>query len=347
MDIKLFSTLLDPAILFFSLGIFAALVRSNLEIPAPIAKFLSLYLLMAIGIKGGVALSVSGIHLQMMVGLAIALFMAFLVPLYTFPLLRRKLDGFNAAAIAATYGSVSAVTFIAAGQFLDNHGIEYGGYMAVALVIMEAPAVVMAVALAAMTRARLAKQGADAAATNVGKNNRSFSLKNILHESFTDGAILLLMGSLLIGVIVGADGYKVMKPFTGDLFKGLLAFFLLEMGILVARRIREMKGVGPFLIAFAFLVPMVNAVIVITLSSRRFISGGYADTRGARGERLLYRGAGGGTRRHSGGESGTLLRYGAGTHLPVQCRARDTAVLPTDSTFGRGKLVVSHRRIDG
>ncbi len=267
MDIKLFATLLDPAILFFFLGIFAALVRSNLEIPAPIAKFLSLYLLMAIGIKGGVALSVSGIHTEMMVGLAIALFMAFLVPLYTFPLLRRKLDGFNAAAIAATYGSVSAVTFIAAGQFLDNQGIEHGGYMAVALVIMEAPAVIMAVALAAMTRAGMAKHGAGAAtAANVGKSNGAFSMKNILHESFTDGAILLLMGSLLIGFIVGADGYKVMKPFTGDLFKGLLAFFLLEMGILVARRIREMKGVGPFLIAFALLVPMVNAGIVITLS---------------------------------------------------------------------------------
>lgn len=274
MDIKSFTTLLDPAILFFFLGIFAALVRSNLEIPAPIAKFLSLYLLVAIGIKGGVALSVSGIHLQMMVGLAIALFMAFLVPLYTFPLLRRKLDGFNAAAIAATYGSVSAVTFIAAGQFLDNHGIEHGGYMAVALAIMEAPAVIMAVALAAMTRARLAKQGAGAAATNVGKNDGAFSLKNILHESFTDGAILLLMGSLLIGVVVGADGYKVMKPFTGDLFKGFLAFFLLEMGILVARRIRVMKGVGPFLITFAFLVPMVNAVIVITLSHLAGLSAG-------------------------------------------------------------------------
>ena len=275
MDIKLFATLIDPAILFFFLGIFAALVRSNLEIPAPIAKFLSLYLLMAIGIKGGVALSVSGIHLQMMVGLAIALFMAFLVPLYTFPLLRRKLDGFNAAAIAATYGSVSAVTFIAAGQFLDNHGVEYGGYMAVALVIMEAPAVIMAVALAAMVRARAAKDGAGAAvAANVGKNNGSFSLKNILHESFTDGAILLLMGSLLIGFIVGADGYKVMKPFTGDLFKGLLAFFLLEMGILVARRIREMKGVGSFLIAFAFLVPMLNAAIVIALSRLAGLSAG-------------------------------------------------------------------------
>ena len=274
MDIKSFATLLDPAILFFFLGIFAALVRSNLEIPAPIAKFLSLYLLMAIGIKGGVALSVSGINTQMMVGLAIALLMAFIVPLYTFPLLRRKLDGFNAAAIAATYGSVSAVTFIAAGQFLDNQGIEYGGYMAVALVIMEAPAVIMAVALAAMTRASMAKHGAGAVAANIGKSNGSFSLKNILHESFTDGAILLLMGSLLIGVAVGADGYKVMKPFTGDLFKGLLAFFLLEMGILVARRIREMKGVGPFLIAFAFLVPMFNAAITITLSHFAGLSAG-------------------------------------------------------------------------
>ena len=273
MDIKLFATLLDPSILFFFLGIFAALVRSNLEIPAPIAKFLSLYLLMAIGIKGGVALSVSGIHMQMMIGLAIALLMAFLVPLYTFPLLRRKLDGFNAAAIAATYGSVSAVTFIAAGQFLDSQGTTYGGYMAVALVIMEPPAVIMAVALAAMTRASAAKDDENTAA-NIGKNVNKFSLKNILHESFTDGAILLLMGSLLIGVIVGADGYKVMKPFTGDLFKGFLSFFLLEMGILVARRIREMKGVGSFLIAFAFLIPILNAVIVITLSHLAGLSAG-------------------------------------------------------------------------
>ncbi len=273
MDIKSFATLLDPAILFFFLGMFAALVRSNLEIPAPIAKFLSLYLLMAIGIKGGVALSVSGIHMQMLAGLAIALFMAFLVPLYTFPLLRRKLDGYNAAAIAATYGSVSAVTFIAAGQFLDNHSIEHGGYMAVALVVMEAPAVIMAVALAAMTRARLAKQS-PAAAANVGVNNGSFSLKNILHESFTDGAILLLLGSLLVGVVVGEDGYKVMKPFTGDLFKGLLAFFLLEMGILVARRIREMKSVGPFLIAFALLIPILNATLTIALSQLAGLSAG-------------------------------------------------------------------------
>lgn len=274
MDIKFFSTLLDPAILFFFLGMAAALARSNLEIPAPIAKFLSLYLLMAIGIKGGVALSESGFHAEMLVGLAIALFMAFLVPLYTFPLLRRKLDGFNAAAIAATYGSVSAVTFIAATQFLDSQNIQYGGYMAVALVIMEAPAVIMAVGLAAITRASLAKQSTGAATTSVRQGDGTFSLKKILHESFTDGAVFLLIGSLLIGFIVGAEGYKVMQPFTGDLFKGLLAFFLLEMGILVARRVRELKGVGPFLVAFAFLIPMLNAVIVILLSQLTGLSVG-------------------------------------------------------------------------
>lgn len=264
MDIKLFATLLDPAILFFFLGLFAALVRSNLEIPPQIAKFLSLYLLMAIGIKGGVALSESGIQEQMLIGLMIAVFMAFFVPLYTYPLLRLKLDGFNAAAIAATYGSVSAVTFIAAGQFLDNHGVAYGDYMAVALVIMESPAIIMAVLLASVARsqANLAKHGAGAVVANNGK----VSVKHVLHEAFTDGGHLLLLGSLLIGYIVGAEGYKVMKPFTGDLFKGFLAFFLLEMGILVARRVREMKDVGPFLVVFAFLVPMINAAITITLA---------------------------------------------------------------------------------
>lgn len=271
MDTQAFATLLDPVILFFFLGVIAALVRSSLEIPASIAKFLSLYLLMAIGIKGGVALSVSGIHTQMLVGLAIALFMAFFVPLYTLPLLRRKLDGFNAAAIAATYGSVSAVTFIAAGQFLNNQGIEYGGHMTVALVIMEAPAVILAVAFAAKARARLTGNvtaGAPLVANpEVGPeaSGKSYSIKDILHKSFTDGAILLLLGSLLVGLIVGAEGYKPMEPFTGGLFKGLLAFFLLEMGLLVGRRVRELRAVGPFLFAFAFIVPMINAVITIAL----------------------------------------------------------------------------------
>lgn len=263
MSSDVFSTLLDPAVLFFLLGLVAATVRSNLEMPAQISKFISLYLLMALGIKGGVALSESGIQTDILVGLGIALFMAFLVPTYTYPLLRLRTDGFNAAAVAATYGSVSAVTFIAAGQFLDNQGVAHGGYMAVALVIMEAPAVIMAVALAAMTRSA---KGGTVGPDGASGAKSSFSIKHLLHESFTDGAIVLLMGSLLIGYVVGADGYKVMKPFTGDLFKGLLAFFLLEMGMMVGRRLREMKGIDPYLVLFACVIPVINASVTIALA---------------------------------------------------------------------------------
>lgn len=277
MSSDVFSTLLDPAVLFFILGLLAATVRSNLEMPAQISKFISLYLLMALGIKGGVALSVSGIQPEILIGLGIALLMAFLVPAYTYPLLRLRTDGYNAAAVAATYGSVSAVTFIAAGQFLDNQGVAHGGYMAVALVIMEAPAVIMAVALAAMTRAAQVKKGrSDGAAMAAESSKSAFSLKGVLHESFTDGAIVLLMGSLVIGYVVGADGYKVMKPFTGDLFKGLLAFFLLEMGMMVGRRLREMKGIDPYFVGFAFVVPVINASVTIALAHWAGLSDGDA-----------------------------------------------------------------------
>lgn len=224
MTNDVFSTLLDPAVLFFMLGLVASFIRSNLEIPAQISKFISLYLLMAIGIKGGVALSVSGIQPQILTGLGIALCMAFLVPAYTYPLLRLRTDGYNAAAVAATFGSVSAVTFIAAGEFLDNQGVEHGGYMAVALVIMEAPAVIMAVSLAAMTRAAESKQRNPNSALPRSDSHGSFSIKAVLHESFTDGAIVLLMGSLLIGFVVGTDGYQVIKPFTGDLFRACWLF---------------------------------------------------------------------------------------------------------------------------
>lgn len=276
MSSDVFATLLDPAVLFFMLGLAAAFIRSNLEIPAQISKFISLYLLMAIGIKGGVALSVSGIQPQILTGLGIALFMAFLVPAYTYPLLRLRTDGYNAAAVAATFGSVSAVTFIAAGEFLDNQGVVHGGYMAVALVIMEAPAVIMAVSLAAMTRAADVKRRGQGAATAEAHSPAAFSVKAVLHESFTDGAIVLLMGSLLIGFVVGTDGYQVIKPFTGDLFKGLLAFFLLEMGMMVGRRVREMRGIDPFFVAFAVVVPVLNASFTLLLAHWAGLSQGDA-----------------------------------------------------------------------
>ena len=274
MRSDVFSVLMDPAVLFFLLGLIAAAVRSNLEMPAQISKFISLYLLMSIGIKGGVALSVSGIQPEILTGLGIALLMAFLVPAYTYPLLRLRTDGYNAAAVAATYGSVSAVTFIAVGQFLDNQGVAHGGHMAVALVIMEVPAVIMAVLLAAMTRSIDEKRkGRDSASH---KTHSEFSIKGILHESFTDGSIVLLMGSLFIGFLVGVDGYQTIKPFTGDLFKGLLGFFLLEMGMMVGRRFREMQVIDPFFLGFAFLIPVVNACFTLALSHLAGLSDGDA-----------------------------------------------------------------------
>ncbi|NBS76704.1 MAG: sodium-dependent bicarbonate transport family permease [Betaproteobacteria bacterium] len=274
MRSDVFSVLMDPAVLFFLLGLMAAAVRSNLEMPAQISKFISLYLLMSIGIKGGVALSVSGIQPEILTGLGIALLMAFLVPAYTYPLLRLRTDGYNAAAVAATYGSVSAVTFIAVGQFLDNQGVAHGGHMAVALVIMEVPAVIMAVLLAAMTRSIDEKRkGRDSASHNT---HSEFSIKGILHESFTDGSIVLLMGSLFIGFLVGVDGYQTVKPFTGDLFKGLLGFFLLEMGMMVGRRFREMQVIDPFFLGFAFVIPVVNACLTLALSHGAGLSDGDA-----------------------------------------------------------------------
>ena len=135
----------DPAILFFVFGLCAGLLRSNLEIPQPIARFLSLYLLMALGLKGGFALAASGLSREVVTSLLCALFLAALVPALGYLLLRRFLNGFDAAAIAATYGSVSAVTFITAVQYLDNRGIAFGGHMAAAMALMESPAIIMAV----------------------------------------------------------------------------------------------------------------------------------------------------------------------------------------------------------
>ncbi len=238
---------LDPAILFFVFGMVAGLLRSNLEIPAPISRFLSLYLLMALGLKGGFALADSGLTSEVAVSLGAALLLATVVPLMGYALLRRFLNGYDAAAIAATYGSVSAVTFITAVQYLDTHGIEYGGHMAAAMALMESPAIILAVVLANVVR------------RHEGSASTSPSMGKILHESVTDGAQLLLLGAMLIGLLTGAAGEAVMKPFSVDLFKGMLAFFLLDMGLLAARNLGSLRGKSAWLLAYAVLGPLVHA----------------------------------------------------------------------------------------
>ncbi len=269
MDLSLVQNLIDPAILFFFFGLFAAAIRSNLDIPAPIAKFFSLYLLVAIGFKGGVALATSGLTVTAVAGIGAAMLMALLVPAYSFLILRRRASPYDAAAIAATYGSISAVTFIAAQQFLTRNGVDFGGHMTVAMVLMESPAIVMAVLLASLVRKREQAQlspsvGAAAVASPSGA--KGISLTAVLHEAFTDGAHLLLIGSLLIGYITGEAGKEMMAPFTAEIFKGILAFFLLEMGLLVARQLRESRDLGPFLMGFALVMPMLNASVAIALA---------------------------------------------------------------------------------
>jgi uncharacterized protein len=257
---------LDPAILFFVFGILAGSLRSNLEIPQPISRFLSLYLLMALGLKGGFALSKSGLTAEVAISLASALALAFLVPLMGYALLRRFLNGYDAAALAATYGSVSAVTFITSVQYLDNHGIAYGGHMAAAMALMESPAIIMAVVLANLVRKQEKAQS--------GEKGGGAPLGKILHESLTDGAQLLLMGAMVIGLLTGADGEAAMKPFSVDLFKGMLAFFLLDMGLMAARNMGGLKGKSPWLLAYAIVGPLVHASIALGLGQLLNMSAG-------------------------------------------------------------------------
>jgi len=246
------STIIDPAILFFIFGVFAGLVKSNLEIPQPITRFLSLYLLMALGLKGGFALHESGLTLAITTSLGIAIFLACVVPLVSYFFLKTKLGALDSAAIAATYGSVSAVTFITATQYLNHIQIEYGGHMAAAMALMESPAIILAIFLANRAKSSVSQ-------------TKHLKVGKLLHESFTDGAQLLLLGAMLIGILSGPDGQKVMAPFSVDLFKGMLAFFLLDMGLMSAKSFADLKGKPRVLFLYAFIAPLCHSLFALSL----------------------------------------------------------------------------------
>lgn len=262
--------LLDPAILFFVFGVLAGTVKSNLEIPPAISRFLSLYLLMALGLKGGFALSHSGLTTNVGISLAAAIALAITIPLLGYTILRRFVSGFDAAAVAATYGSVSAVTFVTAVQYLENQHLSYGGHMAAAMALMESPAIIMAVVFANALRQKLAPAvvtlGGGVAASGGQPSRVGVSLRKILHESFTDGAQLLLLGAMAVGIITGDAGKAAMQPFSGDLFKGMLSFFLLDMGLMAARNLPQVRGKSPVLIAYAVLGPIVHAGLALGLA---------------------------------------------------------------------------------
>lgn len=248
---------LSPPVLFFFLGAAAALVRSNLRVPKAVTKLLSLYLLWAIGFRGGVELTHGGLHGEALRAVLAAVLLACLVPAYTYWVFRRRVDPPNAAALAATYGSISAVTFMTAASVLDQRGIDYGGHMVAAMALMESPAIVIAVVLLRLAE----RKGAD----DQGER-RPLAWGKLLHEAFLNGPVVLLLGSLLIGMLTGDRGYEAFKPLCTDLFNGVLVFFLLDLGLVAARRLRALREAGPSMIGLAVVLPACNAVLSLGLA---------------------------------------------------------------------------------
>lgn len=252
--------MLNPPVLFFFLGMLAVFLKSELAIPQPLPKLFSLYLLIAIGLHGGYELSHSGFSLYIFEALLIAVFMSMIVPVYSFFILRVKIDVYNAIAIAATFGSISAVTFITGITYLDTVGVEYGGFMVASMALMESPAIVIGLVFAAL----FAKGKNTDEEGNTVKEKTDW--KEIFREAFLNPSVFLLVGALVIGVLTGEKGWTSMEPLFGTLFKGMLAFFLLDMGLVAARKIHELKKVGFFLIAFALIMPMVNASVAVAIA---------------------------------------------------------------------------------
>jgi hypothetical protein len=253
--------LISAPVLFFFLGVLAVLVGADLEIPSPLPKLFSLYLLLAIGFKGGLELAHSGLGGQVLPTIGAAVAMSLLVPISSYLILRTRLDGSNAAAVAASYGSISAVTFITAESFLNVLHQDFDGFMVAALALMESPAIVVGVVLAKL----------GTGATGKGRDGRSGGLawREVLQEAFLNGSVFLLVGSLVIGWLVTSfspAGVEKMDPFTEKLFYGALCFFLLDMGLVAAQRLRDLRLAGAFLIGFAVVAPLVHAGLGLLLS---------------------------------------------------------------------------------
>ncbi len=245
------TSLFNPGVLFFILGFVAVILNSNLELPEPIVKFVSLYLMLSIGFKGGVSLSESSLWGDGVLMIGIVLVMSAVVPIYAYYFFRKRLGIADAAAIGATYGSNSTLTYITAAGFLTSIGVAYEGYMTVALVVMETPAIIFAVVLA-----QVAMKGGAKKPTGL-----------VIREALTDGTLLLMVGSLVIGYVLSLMGTEESPLSTfigGDMFTGMLVFFLLYMGIAVGRKFKEIDSFSPVLVVFAIVAPLLNAAIAIS-----------------------------------------------------------------------------------
>ncbi len=248
----LIENLTNPALLFFVLGVIAVYLKSDLEIPENSSKFISLYLLFAIGFKGGQELSHEVFTMEIGWSMLFGVFIALTIPIYTFFILKRRLNVFDAGAIAATYGSVSAVTFVTAVSYLESQQLSLHGHMVAIMALMESPAIIVGLLLISIFN----KDG-----------NEIIKKSSAIKHSFTNGSVLLILGSLIIGYLASAKQAEGIKPFTNDLFKGFLAIFLLDMGVTSGRKLKAFFSFGWFPIIFAILIPLINGCVIALLSS--------------------------------------------------------------------------------
>lgn len=253
MDLHLlFDNLSNPALLFFFLGIIAVQLKSDLKIPENSSKFISLYLLLSIGFKGGQELSHSEFDMEIVWSLLFGILLAVVVPVYSYFILRRKFSVANSGAIAAAYGSVSAVTFVTAISFLELEQMNFSGHMVAVMALMEAPSIMVGLLLISYF--------------NKEKDETKVSTKTVLHHSLTNGSVLLIIGSLIIGLLASDAQAEGIKPFTTDLFKGFLAVFLLDMGITSGKKLSTFIKKGWFALVFAIVIPIINGIIVAIVS---------------------------------------------------------------------------------
>jgi uncharacterized protein len=256
--IMIVDTLTSPIILFFVLGAFAAFIRSDLAVPEAFAKAMSIYLMAAIGIKGGVEVSKAGVTPSLLAAGAVGLALSFLLPVIAYALLKSfgRLKAVDAGAVAAHYGSVSVVTFVTAGEILSGQGLSPAGYMVAVLALMETPAIV--------TGLMLARRGMAKAGENTQAQNGSVSM---LHEVFANASVVLLVGSFIIGVIAGKDGFEPVKPLFDTGFRGVLCLFLLDMGLIAARRLTQSRKLTLRLVVLAIGLPLLNGSIGTVLGT--------------------------------------------------------------------------------
>jgi hypothetical protein len=241
----------NPALLFFLLGIIAVRIKSDLKIPENSSKFISIYLLLSIGFKGGQELSHSILNTEILMSVGLGLALAIGTPIASFFILKHKLGVDNAGAIAAAYGSVSAVTFVTATSFLDYHAESFNGHMIAIMALMEAPAILVGVLIIRYFKS---------------EKEEEFSVKSLIKHAFSNGSVVIILGSLIIGYLASTEQAEGIRPFTTDIFKGFLAVFLLDMGIHSGRHLSAITRNGVFPILFSSITPFIYGLIALGIS---------------------------------------------------------------------------------